>query len=130
MALFIHWGHAEEAWEPLGKADSGAEYFIGKPQKSGDKGVIRVWLKSDASNARPKRKFETAMTQFTIQCSAGLIREDTSVTYDKVGNMLTNYSAGPAAKFNPLVPESVGESVARSACLTTGFGDWMSEQQK
>jgi hypothetical protein len=87
--------------------------------------IVRVWIKSllkesdDPPQFLPRdtisKQSATSIARYELRCKAGQTRVTQAVEYDTRGRV-THSRSTPSAKWEEVVPDSIGEGILKSVC--------------
>ena len=109
--------HAE--WVSIGSGTNGTEWFMDWNRIKSVGGKKQAWVQLDHSKNRSV-SWRKSLQLMSFDCSASTYRTLSVIAYDAYGKVVTskNYSDyGYGVGYDPLVPESMAESVSSIACL-------------
>jgi len=86
--------------------------------------IVRVWIKSLLKDSDDPPQFlsrenssksATSIARYELRCKAGQTRVTQAVEYDTRGRVTQSRST-PSAKWEEVVPDSIGEGILKSVC--------------
>lgn len=121
LAGIVAWAAPAEAdWYPVAKGTSGTVWYLDPARIKNISGKLQVWAKLDGRED-PSVKWRESKELLSIDCSANTSRTLSDIEYDSYGKIIASHNYpdyGYGIGYEPIVPETVMESVARVACAS------------
>jgi len=106
-------------WTSIGGPESGATWYMDGARITMENGRVHAWVKVDASRD-PTVKYRSAMMLYSALCESQQLKVLSVTQYDSYGKIIYSDNQADSSYatygYNPVVPESMGETVLRVAC--------------
>ena len=111
--------HAD--WLAIGSSVNNSTWYMDPDRIKTISGRVQAWVKIDSRRDRTVQWSETKQLM-SFDCSAMTERTLAVVNYDSYGKVVSSQSVpdnGFGIGYDPVVPDSMGETVAKLACRTS-----------
>jgi hypothetical protein len=110
--------HAE--WIRIGTSAAGSVYYADPARLTQENGRQHAWIKIDAARDATT-KYRSSLDLYSVICASQKIKLLSYVDYDSYGKVIASHSSPDSAysdyDYNPVTPESMGETIMRVACF-------------
>ena len=114
---------AEAEWFRVSTSNQGSVYSIDPDRLKTVGGRRQVWMKGDHARNRGERA-RSSMTLLSYDCSAATVKALAESSYDSFGKTITSRSFPDyGVGYQPIVPETVAETISKIVCRTNGEGE-------
>ena len=109
---------AQDRWMYVSTTVSDADWYIdtenylaGRPTSTS----AQMWIKIDHSRDASVRH-RTSMGHYTVNCVSRTYRQNSSITYDAIGKVVSQRDAPTYTPYSRVVPESILEAAVNMLC--------------
>lgn len=126
VAAALFWAASARAeWHRIASSTTGAEWYLDADRIKVVGGKVQAWVKVDGSADRTVNWRESKRL-ISFNCAAETYRMLSYVNYDSYGKVISSHSYpdyGYRSRYEPVVPDTVMESVGKLACLYSADSD-------
>lgn len=110
---------AKAEWYRVVTSSSGSAWYLDPDRMKVTNGKVKAWVKVDGSADRTV-SWRESKRLVSFNCSADTYRMLSYVNYDSYGKITASHNYpeyGYGSSYEPIVPDSVMESLSKLACL-------------